>query len=224
MRTQHDISDYSGRLEKRVKNKERLVFCRVAYEACIPQDFWNVKEKDVALNKKIFKTVVKQYVKNLTLSLNKGYGLLITGNNGSGKTMFLSYILKQAILKNRFVYYTTAPKLENDLKKGWSNSEYAFRLERMMSSDFVAIDELGKEAEEKTKDNYMTSQAERFFKQRFDDGFPTLLASNRSLQELFDIYGESFASIIDGRYKVVGLASEDFRKQLGIKMNEEMGY
>jgi DNA replication protein DnaC len=239
MRTAEEVSDFFQNIKIKILQKckkcggtgKRGCSCRKkanyllsAYEACIPRDFWSIKKSDVVYNKKTFKGTILNYVSRCDKALAKGYGLLIVGNNGSGKSFFLSYILGEFIKKGRFTYYTTATRLEYDLRREWKDRKISSRLEQMMGSDFVAIDELGKEKENKAKDNYVTSHVERFLKQRFDDGMPTLLASNNGYKELCESYGETFSSMIKGRYKIVGLSSRDYRIKLGEKMEREMGY
>jgi DNA replication protein DnaC len=156
--------------------------------------------------------------------LNKGYGLLVLGNNGSGKTMFSSYILRQAILKGRYAYYTTSAQLVHDLKLGWKDEETSKCLEKLMASDFVVIDELGKELGGGSVDTFSTSEIERFLKSRFDDSMPTILASNRSMGELESCYGKTFVSMVQGKYQIVDLGNKDYRLEVGKQMLSEMRY
>jgi DNA replication protein DnaC len=119
---------------------------RVAcFEACIPRTFWNVSSADITYNVQVFSSVVVRYRKRLRRALREGYSLLFVGDNGVGKTMFSSYLLTQAIKRGFTAYYTTLTRLDADIKRGFRDKEADQRLQLMLESDFVAIDEVGKE-------------------------------------------------------------------------------
>lgn len=196
---------------------------RLAYEACIPQDFWSVKASDITNNKAVFDEVVLPYCKKLGTALNHGYGLLLLGDNGVGKTMFASFVGMYAIHKARTVYYTTLPQLDWDIKKGFNDREAERQLQWMLTSDFLIIDEMGKER--KKRDNqYSDQQVERILKQRFDDSRPMVIASNMDADELGASYGSTVGSMLHGKFQTVHMEPGDFREKLHTKMLEDMGY
>jgi DNA replication protein DnaC len=194
-----------------------------AYEACIPKDFWFTKKEDIDHNVEVFKDVILKYIGHLTKALNKGYGLALLGDNGVGKTYFLSYILAQAIRKGRTVYYTTMPQLDYDIKRGFDDKKIAARLDFMLTSDFIAIDELGKE-KYKAGTTFTDTQFERILKRRCDDGNPVLIATNMDFQEVIEQYGPTVGSIIEGKLQPVQIPPGDYRKRLAKKMAKDMDY
>lgn len=194
-----------------------------AFEACIPRDFWFSEPGDVKYNKEAFEAVILPYIKRLRRARANGYGLVLLGDNGVGKTMFTSIVLVAAIKRGFTAYYTTLPQLDHNLKRGMSDREIAQRLDWMLTSDFVAIDEMGKERY-KDGDSWMRLQVERILKERFDNSLPTLLASNADLEALSRMYGSTIGSILDGKYQQVALEPGDFRLHLRKKMEKDMGY
>lgn len=194
-----------------------------AHEACVPRDFWNIKKKDITHNTKIFRSVVLKYVEQLNVALQRGYGLIFSGDNGVGKTFFISYVLMQAIRSGRSAYYTTMPQLTYNMKSSWNDQEISKRVQWMLTSDFVAIDELGKEQIGKG-DDYSNMQIERILKQRCDDSLPVLLATNMDHSELLDVYGPTVGSILSGKFQTVVMEPGDFRAKMAKRMNKEMGY
>jgi len=193
-----------------------------AYEACIPKDFWNVQAKDITHNIEVFTNVVEKYVKRLDKALLYGYGLVLLGDNGVGKTYFLSYILMKAIRANRTVYYTTLPQLDYDIKRGFKDTAAEDRLRWLLTSDFVAIDEMGKEHRATT--GYMDVQIERILKQRCDDSMPVLLATNMDFEALLMTYGPTISSIIGGKFQPVTMKPGDYRAKMAVKMDNDMEY
>jgi DNA replication protein DnaC len=193
------------------------------FEACIPRDFWGVVVDDVKWNKGAFDGVVRPYCNNIAKARLRGYGLLFLGDNGVGKTMFLSYVLTRSISSGFTAYYTTLPRLDFDIKRGFNDRSATERLRLMLTSDFVAIDEMGKE-KFKAGDSYIRTQVERILKERFDDSLPTIIATNASIQGLEKIYGATLTSILSGKFEMVTMEPGDFRPELRKRMGKEMGF
>jgi len=70
---------------------------------------------------------------------------------------------------------------------------------------------------------YIYTAFEALLKQRYDDGYPTFLASNLDYDVLVETYGPSVQSIWEGRYHQVRLDGGDFRKKAASKMRKDMG-
>lgn len=237
MRTELEVADFESASHykivqrcKKCDGKEPTCSCVTrhrlivnAYEACVPRDFWFIKPEDISHNTRIFKEVVTPYCQRVALARVRGYGLALLGDNGVGKTMFMSYVLMKAITAGYTAYYTTLPNLDWNMKRSFNVMSIGERLHAMLTSDFLAIDEMGKE-KFRAGDTYMRMQVERILKERFDDSMPTLIATNGDLDAIEAAYGTTISSILRGKYRVVTMEPGDFRKQLSEKMAQEMGY
>lgn len=236
MRTEEEVEEFTEIARPRYtsgcetcRGTDRTCECHMilrramaAYEACIPQDFWEVKPGDVIHNTSAFTDLIQPYVEKLAKALRGGYGLLLIGDNGVGKTMLLSYVLVEAIRKARTTYYTTMPQLDWNIKRGFNEKNIATRLQWMLTSDFLVIDELGKERK-KRDSQFSDQQIERILKQRFDDSQPVLIGSNMDIDGLARAYGSTVGSILRGKYQMAQLEPGDFRDKLRQKMTKEMG-
>lgn len=223
MRTEEEVIQFRDSLYDVYEDDDPSVdYFVLCWEACIPKTFWNVVSNDVTHNKQVFRKVVVPYRKRWKVALRNGYSLLFVGDNGAGKSLFTSYILTQMIKRGLSVYYTTLAQLDIDIKKSFRDKEFETRLEQMLESDFLAIDELGK-AKFKA-DDYLSSRLEHLLKKRYDDGDPVLLASNISHDDLCKMYGSTFESMIEGKYRIISLEPGDFRKIAKSKMKKDMGY
>lgn len=198
----------------------RVGYRAQCFEACIPRTFWNVSSDHVTYNVAVFSSVVVRYRKRLRLALQRGYSLLFVGDNGVGKTMFASYLLTQAIKRGFTAYYTTLTQLDADIKRGFRDREADQRLQAMLESDFVAIDEVGKERFK--LDSFTTSQFESLLKRRYDNGEPVILGSNAAHDDLCKMYGATVESMFDGRYQVVSLEPGDCRRAHKRQMKRAM--
>lgn len=234
MRTERDVDDFA------IEARRRLDACPLckglsfkcpciakaelsirAFESCIPRDFWGYKAKDVKFNRDIFDEIIVRYCNKLNTALSKGYGVLLLGDNGSGKTMFLSYILMAVCRKNLTAYYTTTTQLAHDIKKGFGSRPDVERLEWYLTSDFLVIDELAKERF-KEGDSFIRVELERILKERYDNARPTLIATNANMRELEEFYGSTMISILTGKYETGTMQPGDFRHRMRNQMQEDM--
>lgn len=221
MRTEVEVEQFLAHVLQKYPEEQAMYYAR-CYDACIPKLFWDVRGDQVVHNKGVFRDIVLRYCQKWRRALKHGYGLMLIGDNGTGKTMFLSFVLTQMIKREASVYYTTLPQLDVDIKRGFRDKEIEARLVEMFDSDFVVIDEVGKEY--KAKEAYIKTRFELAVKARYDNGDPTLFGSNYSLSSLVEEYGSSVASMWKGRTKVATLAFGDQRKLTTKKMEEDMGF
>lgn len=192
-----------------------------AFESGIPRDFWAYTADDVEYNREVFDHVVRPYVRKLGRALKRGYGLLFLGDNGTGKTMFMSYVLMAVCRRDFSGFYTTMTQLAHDVKRGFNDRESQRRLDWYLTSDFMAIDEMGKERF-KTGDTFMRTELERILKARYDDGKPTLIATNMDMAELEKMYGATMASMLVGKYEQVIMEPGDYRELMRKRMKDDM--
>jgi hypothetical protein len=237
MRSEEDVREYevsvSGRwLDCEVcKGRDPKCECRkkveldiAKYEACIPYDYLHVTSRPVTHNLGVFDEVVLKYCERLGVACKKGYGLILVGDPGSGKTSFLCYVLVRAIELGWRPYYTTFARLDHHLKTGFHDSAAARRLEYMLARSFVVIDDMGKE-NFKGGDSYFRAQFERILRERYEDRMPTLLATNSSPDSWREVYGDSVESLLCGRFVSATLNPGDMRKSPGAfsEMKEQLG-
>lgn len=236
MKSEDDVDEYRRRLyykrvlmcpkcagdSPRCSCHESYETTLAAYEACIPRQFRGMKAEDIEGNSRAYQSIC-QYVKNIRVAHKHGYGLILCGDNGTGKTMLCSHLLMCAMRAGRTAYYTTAPQLDLDHKEGFGDAEKARRLSYMLTSDFVVIDELGKERA-KHSNKYMDAQMERLIKQRVDNAWPTILATNLQLLELQQAYGDTVKSMLTGKFYVIRTQPGDYRLKQRADMVREMGY
>jgi hypothetical protein len=235
MRTERDCDDFAIEVRARLEScplcggislrcpcvVKAELFLR-AFTSCIPRDFWGYKATDVEFNKPVFRKIIIPYCRRMRTALRKGYGILLLGDNGSGKTMFLSYVLMSACRLNFSAYYTTMSQLAHDTKRGFSSRADADRLEWYLSSDFLVIDELAKERF-REGDNFTRVELERVLKSRYDNALPTLIATNASMRELEEFYGPTLISMLTGKYQTGTMQPGDFRHRMRRQMETDMG-
>ena len=198
--------------------KKIIVLKTRLYAYNIPQRFWDKSSKDVNQSKELFENVVVTYCKNLNKVLKNGLGIYFSGDNGTGKTLFMSIIAKNIAYKTDYsVYYTTMPMLIQNVYRtnGFDDKSRTQRLELdkyVLNSDFLFIDELGKENLTPMTRTYIEST----LRHRHDNRLPILLASNLSISDLAmegtdSGYGATVKSIIEGSCELATTSPSDFR-------------
>lgn len=233
MRSTEEVEEFKNQVFSKGIREKKKRFLIEAFEGCIPMEFWYIKKKSIKQNVDIFKEVILKYCQKLNKARRRGFGLCLIGDNGVGKTYFLSYVLTRAIKEGKTVYYTTMPQLEYDIMLGFDDKDAKKYLSLMLTSDFLVIDELGKEQrakrEQKLKGkkraaSFIDQQLERILKNRFDNAMPVLLGSNLDFGDLSKTYGTSVVSVLKGKYLVAELVGDDYREVLAAEMRTEMGY
>lgn len=214
MRTEEQVKEFCYRHKNSGDASEK-------YKACIPGRFWNINLQDFEYSKQAIKKYIIPYSNNLLNAVRDGYGLCLVGDNGSGKTAMLCYVLCRAVESGYSGYYTTVSQMEYDFKRGFSDNSYADHLEEMLQSHFLCIDELLKEKYKDT-DSWMRTQLERILKSRNDNKQPTLLASNKDIND--KDYGATLTSIISGCFEKVVLEPGDYRPKQREQMRKAMGW
>ncbi|KKM27990.1 hypothetical protein LCGC14_1569160 [marine sediment metagenome] len=193
------------------------------FDACVPKDFWHVEDMKIEHNVGAFETRVIPYCKRLRNVRYDGYGMFLSGDNGVGKTTFASYVLMRAMRNGWTGYYTTLPKLDHDIKRGFGDDTARDRLEWYLGSDFVVIDEVAKERfKGGPGDSYTRMQVERILKQRYDDSAPVILATNATIEEIGQAYGKTISSVITGKYLEVMLSDGDQRERSRERMEKKI--
>lgn len=223
MRSRDEMASFDAEAGKRLGGSNtRAAYESAMYAGCIPEMHWFVRRKDVKHNREPFTTTVCAYTTRLRRAYRHGYSLLFLGDNGTGKTMFASYVLGRAAHRGFQVYYTTLAQMDDDIKTGFSDAAFAGQLRSHLRAEFLVIDELGKE--HYRKDSWLNTQLEGLLKQRYDDGLPTILAANLDYDPMLEMYGPTIASMLEGRYQQVKLEGGDYRAKSSTAMRREMGY
>lgn len=205
--------------------KKEIVLKTRLYMYNIPQRFWDKSSKDVKQSKEKFNDVVVKYCQNINKVLKNGLGIYFSGDNGTGKTLFMSIIAKNIAYKTNYsVYYVTMPQLIQDIYRtnGFDDKSRSQRLDLdnyLLNSDFLFIDELGKENLTPMTRTYIES----VLRHRHDNKLPILIASNLSVSDLSiegtdTGFGATIQSIIDGSCELVYTDPGDHRDKIYNKL------
>lgn len=174
----------------------------------VPRKFVDVVYGEFKFSGNIDK-IIRRYLENIPIMFRDSVNLLLTGPNGTGKTLVSSLIVKEAYLRrfqSRMITYQEL--LDLNLSKEEEEQD-KFRI--IISSEFLVIDEVGKEIF--AKSGYNITRLEEIIRKRDTLGYPTIVCTNLNPRDLKDTYGNSIDSLIRGNSLTLVFSGSDNRPQ-----------
>ena len=187
--------------------------------ANIPKEYWYFSLEDFKGDQRALKEV-QEYVTYIDNYIKKGIGLFLWGSHGTGKTFLAAYVLKEAIKKGfKNVRFTCLSDIVSQFTASWySDVDQKEFYNKMLDTQLLVIDDVGKEY--KAKSNLAESVFDRVLRYR---EHPTIITSNKALEDIGTAYGESIASLMYGKLISVRFAGTDYRKEEISKQLKELG-
>lgn len=166
---------------------------------------------------------IAEYTKNLTNARKKGISLLLAGSNGTGKTLLATSILKAAIRKGFSAQMTSLGGIIQVYTDGWADPRKRQIFdERIKNSDFLLIDDVGKEYQAKNSD-LTEIMFDNLIRYRVFRRKPFILTTNTSPTDLKNRYGNSLMSLLQGKTINLRVVDGDYRKAIqGRNLWEEL--
>ncbi len=148
----------------------------------------------------------------------KESNLLFCGNTGLGKTFLSSCIANKLISRGKTVLYQTAPiMLDNiiDYKFGKSTDNICNSINNV---DLLIIDDLGTEAKNNLKVTELFNIINSRLLNQDNKVTKTIISTNLSLQDLYNVYEERIVSRLIGNYNACFFYGDDIRRKKKIKV------
>lgn len=218
MRTVEEVEAFVRGLDRDTLSNAERGFRKRAFDACLPRDFWSLTADDVTHNVASFNEWIVPYCEQIKMARKEGYGIAFFGPNGTGKTTFSSYVMQQALRARYEGFCTTSLRLEHTYRGARGERQTWARLDSLVMSDFLMLDELGKEAMMPSGESWGRAHIERILKDRADEKLPTIVVSNMSREDLERLYGRSVDSLLGGKFLIVTLMPGDFRPEVNKRM------
>lgn len=179
----------------------------------IPREFHNKTLKDFNTedeeSMEYVKKFVGEYLDALIHKKRRGYqnGLFLYGSNGVGKTMLSCIILKTAYACRYNCRRVTFTQYINSYTSSWNKGEPDSLWLKCKSSEYLVIEELGKEIDSKIA----TPVLEDLLRYREEKGYTTIFCTNLTPSSLEEVYGASVVSLIKGSCTPVMIVGTDRR-------------
>ncbi len=168
---------------------------------------------------------VQLYVDEAPHFVRSGLGLILYGEQGTGKTLLSTLLLKHVLSLGIEGYFVPFPLMIDLFTEGWRDNEKAswFR-RRVENSQLLVLDDVGKEHMQKTMvktsdgdvlRSFSTSVTGRVFdaviRHRVAAAKPTILTTNFDLDKLQESYGSNVFSLLSERSMHYRFTGANFR-------------
>ncbi len=168
----------------------------------------------------IAKGLCDKYYSARSSLVSRGTGLMFLGNFGTGKTMSLTLLLKDLLKDGYSVYATTFTSMIEMFTAGWKSAdEQAFFQKRVKHSQILLLDDVGKEM--RTKTNLAESTFDDVLRSRVQEGRPTFITSNMTVDELGTGYGAAIFSLLKETSILHEFDGEDYREKANRRLLQE---
>jgi DNA replication protein DnaC len=126
---------------------------------------------------------VRRYVANLEANLDKGQGLWLMGEVGTGKTTLAMLVSKTALEQGRSVAIYSLPKLLQEIRRTYderAEHSYSELIDAMTSVDLLHVDDVGAER----SNEWVLEQLYSVINTRYEDEKAVVLTTNLEVDEL----------------------------------------
>lgn len=165
----------------------------------------------------------EKYCKVSKEVLEKGHGIYLFGNPGTGKTHLMACIANDLIAKGYATLFTSMGEISKAIRSTYnsqSNETEENFIRRLTSVDFLFLDDFGTERLSKEgQDLWLQEKVFDIVNSRYNNRKPMLFTSNYSLGEMISERGlsEKTADRIGQKCAVLELKGEGYRKKAKAK-------
>lgn len=198
-----------------------VAVCYEDYLKCaranIPLKYWDYELTDLDRANAHIQQKIAQYCDNFEEALNTGMGLFLVGNNGTGKTLTASLILKKAIQAGYSARFTSLNEIMSLISLYDKEAHRLFK-EEILEVDFLVIDDITKTYKnfEKQTSTYIDLQLDTVIRSRANLNLPIIITSNHKKEEALksvdEVLSNSLLSLFSEHLKELVFLGEDRRK------------
>lgn len=165
--------------------------------------------------------LINDYVENAHYYLNRGMGLLLHGEVGTGKTFLSTLLMKQLLaLSGVDGYFTNFNQMLDNFASGWTNDKNRLWFDkRVKNAALLVVDDIGKE--HIGRNAMATSMVDTIFRTRTQNLLPTIVTTNLSLNDFKTSYSSGVMDLLTETSITHEFAGISWRKNQGERNREE---
>lgn len=153
---------------------------------------------------------------------NNGIGLFLHGNNGNGKTMFATLMLKKFLSLGYDGYWTTFDQLLDRYTSTWRNPEERIWFDRTVrNAPVLVVDDVGRESSGR-KSTVSVAAIDSMFRTRAQNALTTIVTTNESREQFMLGYSKAVASLVSETCLAHEFVGADWREQAHQQVTREM--
>lgn len=166
---------------------------------------------------------VTDYLRLAEPYVHAGFGLILHGEKGNGKTMLSSLMLKHLLGMGYDGYFTTFSEMIDTYTGGWNDAEEkTWFHRRIKNSQVLVMDDVGREYQGRKQTGLPESTFDEVLRHRVSAATPTLITTNLSLENLQAGYGGNVMSLLHERSSTYHFTGEDFRDRQKARVDDEI--
>jgi len=163
----------------------------------IPKRYWKASLDRVT--DAIFKQHIVGYLVGIKEALDKGIGMILNGQQGTGKTAIGALCLKQARRIGATGYFITADQYIRSNIQRIPFDDTVMIIGRCRDVDLLVLDDMSREAVNlSSSGDSVAAMFEALIKDRCSDGKSTIITTNLNMHDFSEIYGESMFGMLTG--------------------------
>lgn len=187
------------------------------YLYCGIKSAWHTKRLEDFTNDDSAKRIVIKYLDQSKEMLRDGIGLFLWGANGTGKTHLAMCSAMMLIGSNYKVRVFSIDEVVDKFTSSWYSDDEKKELNDMLrNTDFLFIDEFGKNVDDEGKAKYLPDLVKRVMESviryRVQMHKPIWFTSNTDPAFVKEVFSEDIASLLNEAVVPVCVRGEDYRK------------
>lgn len=166
---------------------------------------------------------VWDYLEHSRAYVGAGCGLILFGEVGTGKTLLATLLLKGLLAEGYDGYFTTFSEMIDTYTGGWYDAEERkWFHRRIKNAQVLVLDDIGREWQGRKKQHLPESTFDEVLRHRVAGSLPTIITTNKSLDDLAVGYGGNVMSLLHERSTTYQFVGEDFRDQARLRLDDEV--
>lgn len=153
---------------------------------------------------------------NLDDWLSDGYGMVLSGPHGNGKSSVAAMLCKAAMARGKRVHYMTFSRLLDTYARGWTEDDVKRWITRhIRNADLLVIDDLGQEVKsgpQRGSTRMAVAFLDDIMRYRVSARLATIITTNEPIARVEAMYGSSVLSLIFEGAETIVMSGPDFRK------------
>lgn len=220
-----ELADENGVVEYQCECEDQLILHRYLLWSGIGTAYQRLRWRDASGTEQGAISAAQSWLSDADGNVRQGFGMLMTGNKGSGKTLLSLLMLKRLLAMGYDGYFTTFSDLITMLLKGWrSDAEMRWYHAMCRNATVLVVDDVGREVKQrrmvKTEErtgmvDYDTASAEfaleSVLRHRIAMALPTIITTNLTVEQMRQHYGDHLKSLLTESTQQYQFVGSDFR-------------
>lgn len=193
------------------------------HHAGVPLAYQRLGWADVVAVPASIREAVEEYRDNAAAYVRAGYGLILHGTQGTGKTLLAVLLLKGLLAQGYSGHFTTFSDMINVFTQTWrSDDERAWFDKRIRNVTFLVVDDPGKEHGGARGSGLAGATFDAVLRHRVASGLPTIVTTNYGPDKVKEGYGDGILDLLAERARGITFEAKSFRLEQRERVEQEI--